>query len=80
MERYARNFCKGYDQSSRVMKGADYGSAYQMLSAFLDGAGHVGEEAVAARYCSAADSKSTKDDVYRRYMRTLSPKDYFEYR
>nr|VFJ60832.1 MAG: hypothetical protein BECKFM1743C_GA0114222_102816 [Candidatus Kentron sp. FM]VFJ61911.1 MAG: hypothetical protein BECKFM1743A_GA0114220_102954 [Candidatus Kentron sp. FM]VFK12831.1 MAG: hypothetical protein BECKFM1743B_GA0114221_102574 [Candidatus Kentron sp. FM] len=77
VERYAQNFCKFYGQSSKAMKGADYGLAYRVLSASM---GAAGEEAVAARYCSAADSKTTKKDVYRRYMRTLSPKGYFAYR
>jgi hypothetical protein len=78
VEQHAANFCREYGQAVERSASASFGASYEFLSSSLVGA-HSSAEAIAGKFCSAANSSVANDDAYRQYIETISPNAYVAY-
>ena len=78
IDQHAANFCSEYSRSGTSSSSRSYGLSYGILAATI-GRGSVSAETVATKYCSATDISKSRDDSYRKYVETISPRAYSAY-
>jgi hypothetical protein len=78
LEKHAAAFCSEYSRTRGSSSSSSFGASYKFLSASF-GSGDASVDAVASRYCSAADMSVSRSDSYRQYVESIAPNAYSAY-
>lgn len=74
----ASRFCSEYASNKGVNASAEFGAAYQYLSASF-GSSSTSYDQVASKYCSSQDLKQANADAYQEYVELIAPGAYDAY-
>jgi hypothetical protein len=78
VEQHAARFCGEYSRGSAEGDETRFGASYKFLAGTL-GVANASLDAVASRYCSAANESVAIKDAYKQYVESISPNAYGAY-